>query len=234
MNRKKFGFILSGRLWDKMLEFWEEQASENKQKQKPDDYFKITTDSFDEYLSGLSGDFFMDNLSEMIAVLWASVYIYDFLFSIGLIHQATYDSFKTTSKILKGKVIANFTSKLWNSNFVHYWEMPDSISDVEFNEESKLFQKSWILKMQDFKKTRKEIKDELEDMGELSDYIIQGAEEDNYKPKNVFEKFLQNPQPGLFDDSQQNFVPVRTEPKIGRNDPCPCGSGKKYKKCCGK
>lgn len=25
---------------------------------------------------------------------------------------------------------------------------------------------------------------------------------------------------------------VRSEPKIGRNDPCPCGSGKKYKKCC--
>ncbi len=25
---------------------------------------------------------------------------------------------------------------------------------------------------------------------------------------------------------------VREEPKIGRNDPCPCGSGKKYKKCC--
>jgi preprotein translocase subunit SecA len=26
---------------------------------------------------------------------------------------------------------------------------------------------------------------------------------------------------------------VRTAPKIGRNDPCPCGSGKKYKFCCG-
>jgi uncharacterized protein len=25
----------------------------------------------------------------------------------------------------------------------------------------------------------------------------------------------------------------RSEPKVGRNDPCPCGSGKKYKKCCG-
>ena len=24
------------------------------------------------------------------------------------------------------------------------------------------------------------------------------------------------------------------KPKIGRNDPCPCGSGKKYKKCCGR
>ena len=28
--------------------------------------------------------------------------------------------------------------------------------------------------------------------------------------------------------------PVRTMPKIGRNEPCPCGSGKKYKKCHGK
>ncbi|MBK5252248.1 MAG: SEC-C domain-containing protein [Peptostreptococcaceae bacterium] len=26
----------------------------------------------------------------------------------------------------------------------------------------------------------------------------------------------------------------REEEKVGRNDPCPCGSGKKYKKCCGK
>lgn len=29
------------------------------------------------------------------------------------------------------------------------------------------------------------------------------------------------------------LVEPRTGPKIGRNDPCPCGSGKKYKKCCG-
>jgi preprotein translocase subunit SecA len=28
-------------------------------------------------------------------------------------------------------------------------------------------------------------------------------------------------------------APVRTGPKIGRNDPCTCGSGKKYKNCCG-
>lgn len=28
------------------------------------------------------------------------------------------------------------------------------------------------------------------------------------------------------------FMPRRTEPKIGRNDPCPCGSGRKFKQCC--
>ncbi len=31
-----------------------------------------------------------------------------------------------------------------------------------------------------------------------------------------------------------NAQVVRTAPKVGRNEPCPCGSGKKYKQCCGK
>ena len=37
----------------------------------------------------------------------------------------------------------------------------------------------------------------------------------------------------LFREQKQSGT-VRKEKKIGRNDPCPCGSGKKYKKCCGK
>ena len=31
-----------------------------------------------------------------------------------------------------------------------------------------------------------------------------------------------------------NITVRRTMPKVGRNDPCPCGSGKKYKQCCGR
>ncbi len=34
-------------------------------------------------------------------------------------------------------------------------------------------------------------------------------------------------------DGSVKKKPVKRERKIGRNDPCPCGSGKKYKKCCG-
>ncbi len=29
-------------------------------------------------------------------------------------------------------------------------------------------------------------------------------------------------------------APVKAAPKVGRNDPCPCGSGKKFKHCCGR
>jgi len=39
----------------------------------------------------------------------------------------------------------------------------------------------------------------------------------------------------FIDGAIEGHTPLhRQEPKIGRNDPCPCGSGKKYKKCCGR
>lgn len=39
---------------------------------------------------------------------------------------------------------------------------------------------------------------------------------------------------GTSNNEMQVKKPVKAPPRIGRNDPCPCGSGKKYKKCCGK
>ena len=42
---------------------------------------------------------------------------------------------------------------------------------------------------------------------------------------------------GLPPGGKREEIPVsykRETPKVGRNDPCPCGSGKKYKKCCGR
>jgi preprotein translocase subunit SecA len=35
-------------------------------------------------------------------------------------------------------------------------------------------------------------------------------------------------------EAVEKHKPLRAGPKVGRNDPCPCGSGKKYKQCCGK
>jgi len=36
------------------------------------------------------------------------------------------------------------------------------------------------------------------------------------------------------DGRMRSHDPIVRGPKVGRNDPCPCGSGKKHKKCCGK
>ena len=46
--------------------------------------------------------------------------------------------------------------------------------------------------------------------------------------------FHQSSSPMGSSSKPENVQVVRTAPKVGRNDPCPCGSGKKYKHCCGK
>ncbi|MEH7075841.1 SEC-C metal-binding domain-containing protein [Neobacillus drentensis] len=49
----------------------------------------------------------------------------------------------------------------------------------------------------------------------------------------ALENVLDVKHPSKQDASLQSGT-ILKEPKVGRNDPCPCGSGKKYKKCCGK
>jgi len=47
--------------------------------------------------------------------------------------------------------------------------------------------------------------------------------------ENVFTKEQQKE---LYSEQKRSHTIVRNDEKIGRNDPCACGSGKKYKKCC--
>lgn len=71
------------------------------------------------------------------------------------------------------------------------------------------------------------------------DFII-GIEPD--KPEDISDlEFMldpdafggKRPKPGKSRPGKSTHVPVKHDGKaIGRNDPCPCGSGKKYKKCC--
>jgi hypothetical protein len=54
----------------------------------------------------------------------------------------------------------------------------------------------------------------------------------NANNKTVFS--FQIPSIGGIDPAMHEAAPYKTSHiKVGRNDPCPCGSGKKYKKCCG-
>ena len=47
-------------------------------------------------------------------------------------------------------------------------------------------------------------------------------------------KFVKKDHRWFYEDGKIAPVPVvRASPKVGRNDPCPCRSGKKYKHCCG-
>ena len=51
---------------------------------------------------------------------------------------------------------------------------------------------------------------------------------DILRPANVFPFLLR---PYYYGNNKPDTFRCK-EPKIGRNEPCPCGSGKKFKKCC--
>ena len=55
----------------------------------------------------------------------------------------------------------------------------------------------------------------------------------NFNPQASRGNYFNNYNPSAPRAGSERPAPVRRE-KIGRNDPCPCGSGKKYKNCCGK
>lgn len=65
---------------------------------------------------------------------------------------------------------------------------------------------------------------------ELRETLIVGAAAGTVQIYRYFkaQRFLANDPLGNMPDF------LRTKRKIGRNDPCPCGSGKKFKRCCGK
>ncbi|MFH1548630.1 MAG: SEC-C metal-binding domain-containing protein, partial [Candidatus Omnitrophota bacterium] len=57
---------------------------------------------------------------------------------------------------------------------------------------------------------------------------------DNLRRDAVISNQRPNPQITRQQTEAKGVPFRRTQAKVGRNDPCPCGSGKKYKKCCGK
>jgi len=51
---------------------------------------------------------------------------------------------------------------------------------------------------------------------------------------DVFASMMSRPQAAAVPQGPAVAAPSRVQPVVGRNDPCPCGSGKKFKKCCGR
>lgn len=62
-------------------------------------------------------------------------------------------------------------------------------------------------------------------------YILDGMKDEHHETAN-FKKI--NGSWFYVEGNVAATTIVRAQPKVGRNEPCPCGSGKKYKHCCGK
>lgn len=76
-------------------------------------------------------------------------------------------------------------------------------------------------------------KDDNKGTVEFVAFYTQNGREETHHERAVFKK--EGTKWRFFDASIIGPKPFfRENPKVGRNDPCPCNSGKKFKKCCGK
>lgn len=80
------------------------------------------------------------------------------------------------------------------------------------------------------------VEENLIDPNAESDGIqMQHAQADNLLQSHEETAMLPEKSDGKLSQAKSGLAPItRNGKKVGRNDPCPCGSGKKYKQCCGK
>lgn len=218
MKEKNVGFTLSDKLWISISNYLHNKAADFET--SPDDFFTFTQNEFDNFIIKSSDNFWSNNIEYGLLLIWGSVYLFDFLKKIDLISEETYNNFIEIAKCQKGIYISKFLSDMWLGDFIHTWEKPDSISANEFEVESIIFRKSYNIPHMYSKNLNKYIAEELKNIGELAPYIY------DVNKKIINKKKSPNENMGEF---IKEFMP-----KVGRNEPCPCGSGKKYKKCCGK
>jgi SEC-C motif-containing protein len=72
-----------------------------------------------------------------------------------------------------------------------------------------------------------------DEQGEV-EFIARFRDKDGIHSHHERGQFVRHNGQWLFTDGTMVKSPPRSVAKIGRNDPCSCGSGKKYKKCCGR
>jgi hypothetical protein len=71
------------------------------------------------------------------------------------------------------------------------------------------------------------------DWERLYKQMVEYKAEELYTLPEWNEIFTTEQQKAFYTEQKKSHIVRRSEAKIGRNEPCPCGSGLKYKKCCG-
>ena len=142
----------------------------------------------------------------------------------GLIHSGEKTA-QTAEELMRSRYSAFVKSEI---DFIVETHHPETRSSVDKNEiETWAKDSEWKgLEILGTEEGTSEDEEGLVDF--VANYEANG-EEVSHKERSLFKK-----QDGVwYFYNAASLDPVKREgPKVGRNDPCPCGSGKKFKKCC--
>jgi hypothetical protein len=237
MHSRGLGILTAGLVWEMLKEFWLLYNLRKDERGKL--LFTFAPADFRAFVKfkGVFG--FMDMAADVAALLWGTQLVYDFLLACGLVSEKIHEGMLHTLLEEKGLFIADYQTELWTYQFVvHSWPKPNSTEQAAWENEREVFGRSYKITDR-YAKPEELLLAELDRQNPLNRAIQKGYRKvmaKNAQLKASMERDLADfsarsakPAPKLISAEEYAQRPA----KVGRNEPCPCGSGKKYKKCCG-
>jgi hypothetical protein len=209
-------FMLSDRLWN-ILQKYQLFGHE----ESPEGFFYIPYPVLLEHTDERYDGIFQLNDIEVFGKVFGLKYAYRFLRNNDLINDHYYRMMEENISMLENEYMGNAHETLWSKRFVFNW--PELYVNDPY--QMKIFSDTYRY---------------------FTDTVVK-ENLNNYLKFSLFSERIQdeidlhkaNRQENESEDSHYNYdysppvIPyLNTMPKTGRNDPCTCGSGKKYKKCC--
>ena len=208
-------FIISCTIWDLMMEFWFDKDNKSKI------FFNLETKAFDKFCVDQMG-FFRQYVCNAVAATYGASYVYEYLLNLGLINDFMFNTALSSIKHNKDGLL-NTGNYVWQNGFIKEWKQAESTSTVEH--ENMLNKIETAFKTVEIIDIQKSLNLGFNKDGDNDDLVKRFAKSLIESVGN--EKYDKPVEP-------KKWIEVRTIPKIGRNESCTCGSGRKYKNCCGK
>jgi hypothetical protein len=179
-----------------------------------DNWFYVDEKTMDKHLIERLDTMFRSNSLEMFGKVWGMHYVFNFLHGQQLL---TYEHSVYTNDYLAKfrKIMVDYNAReLWQLDFVFRWPESHLWEDLK-----PMFDNTFNLPPPE----SQELEDDFYNIPEFPNFNPTAREPEVSGPEESepVEFFYSGPSPY-----------TKPENEIGRNDPCPCGSGKKYKKCC--
>jgi hypothetical protein len=183
------------------------------------DYFILGYEVLDNHFAQNFDFMLLSNDIEMFGKAWGLQYPYYFLKESGLIDEGTYMLMLENIEGIKHFFLKNTYENLWKASFVFSWP---EIYKFDPSEEH-VFRSTFT---NDFDSVAELLENYIDDHYMSLPTRIQHVIDEKYPEDISF------PQLDDWEEESMELPFEREGPKTGRNDPCPCGSGRKYKHCC--
>lgn len=179
-----------------------------------ENWFYIDAKTLDKHIVNKSDNILGSNDLEIFGKVWGLDYVFSFLHHHQLLSGEKYVNMIENISFFRNEIMRDAGGSLWQMMFVFNW--PRTNNYVVDPSEQRLFNGTYGV---DLEKAYKQV------YKYCSIYFIPERIKKELKLNNSID-FNRMP------ISQETNPYVKPESDIGRNELCPCGSGKKYKKCC--